>query len=150
MRPVYPDGWREAPAERPTGALDGPPTPGIPRTPATYRAVILEPNPAARSVLEYLLVREGFRTEAHAEARFAEPGPALLLMAARDGLYVVESRDAAATLAEMDAATRASSRDLEGIAGLRAFLPKPFGARDVLRVVRAVNGSDGRDRTGTT
>lgn len=52
----------------------------------------MDPNPAVRSVLEYLLVREGFRTEAHAEARFAmeslvEPGPALLLVAAGDGPY---------------------------------------------------------------
>lgn len=156
---MYPDGWREAPVERPTEALDGTATPGIPQPPAVSRAVIVEPNPAVRSVLEYLLVREGFRTEAHAEALFAveglvEPGPALLLVAAGDGggLHVVESRDAAVTLAEMSAAARASPGDPSGAAGIRAFLPKPFGASDVLRVVRAVGGSDGhgRDRTGTT
>lgn len=160
---MYPDGWREAPVERPTEALDATTTPGIPQHPATsrpfYRAVIVEPDLAVRSVLEYLLVREGFRTEAHSEARsavegFAEPGPALLLVAAGDGggLHVVESRDAAVTLSEMPTATRASPGDPSGAAGIRAFLRKPFGASDVLRVVRALGGSDGhgRDRTGTT
>lgn len=121
--------------------------------------MIVEPNPAVRSVLEYLLVREGFRTEAHAEARFAveglaEPGPALLLVAAGDGggLHVVESRDVAVTLAEMSTATRASPGDPSGAAGIRAFLPKPFGASDVLRVVRAIGAFDRRDghRTGAT
>lgn len=156
MDPVYPDGWREAPAERPTGALDGPATPGIPQPHVAprgiSRAVIVEPNPAVRSVLEYLLVREGFRTEAHAEARFAEPGPALLLVAAGDGggLCVVESRNVAGTLAEMSTATRASPGDPSGVTGIRAFLPKPFGASDVLRVVRAFSGSGGGDRTGAT
>jgi hypothetical protein len=128
------------PAERPLGGFEGPPTPERPR------AVIFEPHPAVRVVLEYLLAREGYSVEARGEEPFAAPGPALMLVAAGDGLYVFESGDAAATLEGLDSGTSSSLETLPGVTGIQAFVPKPFGAGDVLRVVRAVRGFDGRRR----
>lgn len=135
---MYPEGQRDLPAERPPGGFEGSPTPERPR------AVVFEPHPAVRVVLEYLLVREGFRVEARGEAPFAGPGPALMLVAAGDGLYVFETRDAAATLEGLDPAP---ASPFSGVTGIQAFVPKPFGAGDVLRVVRAVRGFDGRRRS---
>lgn len=169
MDPVYPDGWREAPAKRPTWALDRPATPEISRRPGVprdlYRAIIVEPNPAVGSVLEYLLAREGFLTEVHEEVRPAvesvQAGLAdgrsgqesfLLFVAAGDGLYIARSRDAVAALEETSRATRTPFAGQSGATDIRAFVPKPFGARDVLWAVRTVSGSDerGGDRTGAT
>jgi hypothetical protein len=69
-----------------------------------------------------------------------------MLVAAGDGLYVFESRDAASTLEGLDPGAAPSLETLLGVTGIQAFVPKPFGAEDVLRVVRAVRGFDGRRR----
>lgn len=137
---MYPEGQPDLPAKRPLGGFEAPPTPERPR------AVIFEPHPAVRVVLEYLLAREGYSVEARGEAPFAAPGPALMLVAAGDGLYVFESRDAAETLEGMESVVPSSLETLRGVTGIQAFVPKPFGAGDVLRVVRAVKGFDGRKR----
>ena len=92
---MYTDGRRELPRERLLRGLMGSSTPGV-----IPRAVIVEPHPALRAVLEYLLAQEGYAVEAGGEAPFAEPGPALLLVASEDGggLYIFEAEKAAETL----------------------------------------------------
>ena len=139
---MCPEGQIDLPAERPVG--------GFERLSLlkTSRAVIVEPHPAVRAVLEYLLAREGYAVETWEVASHVAPGPTLLLIAAEDGsgLHVVESLDAAETLAQLPRDERASPKALSGVTGIQAFIPKPFGAGDVLRVVRAVRGFDGRRR----
>jgi hypothetical protein len=139
---VYPEGQSDLPAERPVGGFERS------STPKTFRVVIVEPHPAVRVVLEYLLAREGYTVETREEASCAAPGPTLLLIAAEDGsgLHVFESGNAAETLAQLPRGDRASPGALSGVTGIHAFVPKPFGTGDVLRVVRAVSGFDGRGR----
>jgi FixJ family two-component response regulator len=142
---VCPEGQRGLPRGRPPGALERIPTPQHRDAP---RALIVEPHPAVRTVLEYLLGREGFRVEAFApeEASAGEPGPALLLVAAEDGLYVFLSGNAAETLEGVVAGNGDVTGAFNGATGIRAFLPKPFGVRDVLQVVGMVGGFEGRRR----
>jgi DNA-binding response OmpR family regulator len=139
---VYTDGRRELPRERLLRGLKGSSTPGV-----IPRAVIVEPHPALRAVLEYLLAQEGYAVEAGGEAPFAEPGLALLLVASEDGggLYIFEAEKAAETLEKFSLNVR-SSEVLSGVTGILAFVPKPFGARDVLHIVRAVSGFDVRKK----
>jgi hypothetical protein len=68
-----------------------------------------------------------------------------MLVGDEGGLYVFESRDAAETLNGPPLGAQ-SSEALSAVTGIRAFVPKPFGAEDVLRVVRIVRGFDGRRR----
>ena len=140
---MYPDGQNEPAAGRPTGGLWVSPTPETAGKRGNPRAFVVEPQPAVRAVLEYLLVREGYAVEAVAavEAGLVTPGPALLVLADEDGggLHVFESRDAAEDLRKAPLRAREPT-------GILAFLPKPFGVADVLRVVRAVRGFDGRRR----
>ncbi len=110
--------------------------------------MIYEPHPAVRAVLEHLLLREGYAVEVCGEGREAASGPALLLAGAEDGsgLYIFRTQDAAGALPRLSGGV-----DLPGVPGLKAFgihafLPKPFGAADVLRVVCAVGGFDGRKK----
>ena len=114
-----------------------PSTPGIPK--AVLRAVILEDHPAIGAALEHLMSREGYAVELLGEGVSVTPGPALLLIGARDrsGLYVFKVRDVAAALDRLfaDKLLENPSAQTEGI---RAFVPIPFGSTDVLRVVRAV------------
>ena len=110
------------------------------------RAVISEPHPAVRAVLEHLLLREGYAVEVCGEDRETAPGPVLLLVGAEDGsgLYVFRTRDAAGALARLSGgAGLPGGSDLKAF-GIHAFLPKPFGAADVLRIVWVVGGFDGR------
>jgi hypothetical protein len=150
---VYPEGQRDLPVERPIWAPEGPPTPEFRKV----RTVILEPHPAVRAVLEYLLTQEGHAVEARESytppagpgaGPGTEPGPALFLVAAEDGggLYVFGSRNAAETLEELSAGAKPSLEGLAGVTGMQAFVPKPFGAGDVLRAVRMVRSYDGRRR----
>lgn len=106
----------------------------------------MEPHPTVRVVLEYLLTREGYAVKV-GEAPFpVAPGRALLLVAATDGggLYAYVSDNAAEARAEIEPGTAGSFENLSGTRGIEAFLPKPFGMEDVLRVVRLVDGFDGR------
>ena len=82
------------------------------------------------------------------EGREAASGPALLLVGAEDesGLYIFRTWDAAGALSQL-----LGRADLPGVPGLKAFgihafLPKPFGAADALRVVWAVCGFDERKK----
>jgi FixJ family two-component response regulator len=108
----------------------------------------VEPHPAVLTVLEYLLVREGYAVEAFAteEPFVAVPGPALLLVAVGDGLYVFLSEDVSETLGGFVPGTGGSPVAFSGATGIQAFLPKPFGVEDVLRVVKMVGGFEGRRR----
>ena len=144
---MCPEGQRGLPKERPPWALEPLPTLG-PRN--TSRALVVEPHPAVRTVLEYLLGREGYAVEVFAteEPFVAVPGPALLLVAAGDGggLYVFLSEDVSETLGGFGPGASRSPLAFSGATGIQAFLPKPFGVEDVLRVVRVVGGFEGRRR----
>jgi len=110
----------------------------------------VEPHPAVRTVLEYLLSREGYAVEAVAteEPFVAAPGPALLLVAAGDGggLHVFLTEDVSETLGGFVADIGKPPVAFSGATGIQAFLPKPFGVEDVLRVVGVVGGFEGRRR----
>jgi hypothetical protein len=110
--------------------------------------VIREPHPAVRAVLEHLLLREGYAAEVCGENRGAAPGPALLLAGAEDGsgLHVFRTRDVAGALPRLSGRADLPGRPGLEAFGIHAFLPKPFGAADVLRVVWAVSGFDGRKK----
>ncbi|MGH3148129.1 MAG: hypothetical protein ACRDTR_20270 [Rubrobacter sp.] len=141
---MCPEGQRGLPRERPPGALEQLPT-LEPRS--ASRALVVEPHPAVRAVLEYLLAREGYAVETFAlgEPFVVAPGPALLLVAGDDdGLYVFSSGDAARALGGF--VSGRSPGNLSAATGIQAFLPKPFGIADVLRVVRVVDGFEGRRR----
>ena len=137
---MCPEGQRGLAEGSPLGDLRPSPT-----AKARARAVVREPHPAIRSVLEYLLSREGYAVEV-VVGTAAAPGPALALVSAGDGggLYVFACGDAAEVVGPAPAGDPLDA--FPGASGIRAFLPKPFGAADVLRVVRAVDGFDGRRR----
>lgn len=130
---MYPQARSEQPTDgRPVPGLDGSRTPE--KTKASGpRALVVEPHPAMRVALEYLLSREGYRVESSAEAPENTSGPALVFLSGSDGhgLHVFEADGAA---------------DVSSATGILAFVPKPFGAADVLRVARAVSGFDGRKK----
>ena len=113
------------------------------------RAVILENNPSICVALEYLMLREGYVVELLREGSLTAPGPALLLAGAADrsGLDVFKVRDVAPVLEKL-----LENGPLEVLPvqaeGIRAFVPIPFGSKDVLRVVRAVDGFGIRESPG--
>ncbi len=124
------------------------------------RAIIVEPHPAVQAVLEHLLLREGYLVEAFGKVSEASLGqtsvlapPVLLLVGAGngDGLYVFRTRDVAAVLAVLDGEPEPSEAVLPAgcnlsAFGIHAFVPKPFGIVDILRVVRAVGDFDERKK----
>ncbi len=128
--------------KRPAGGAVGPSLIGAPR------AVIREPHPAMRAVLKHLLLREGYAVEVCGEDREAAPGPTLLLAGAEDGsgLYMFRTRDAAGALPRLSGGVDLPGEPGLEAFGIHAFLPKPFGSADVLRVVWAVGGIDGRKK----
>lgn len=134
---VYPEGRTDLPYERPVSGLGGAPTPRKPS------AVIVESDPAVRAALEYLLVREGYAVEARDEAPQASERPVLVLASDEEGhgLHVFKLHGAV-TGVPRDGGSEAPPE----ATGIRAFVPKPFGALDVLRVVRAVSGFDVRKK----
>ena len=136
---MYPEGQPDLPAGRPGGGFEA-------RRPPKGRAVIFEPHPAVRVALEHLLLREGYSVDARGEGPFAVAGPALMLVGGEDGLHVFVSQDAAGTIEGLNPGISPSLETLSGVTGIRAFVPKPFGAGEVLRVVRTVRGFDGRRR----
>lgn len=146
---MCPEGQRGLPKERPPGALEQLPT-LEPRS--ASRALVVEPHPAVRTVLEYLLTREGYAVETFTpgEPVVTTPGPALLLVAGDDdGLHVFLTGNADESLGGFVTGTPSSLGTFSGATGIRAFLPKPFGIADVLRVVRVVGDFDGRRRAFT-
>ena len=134
---MYPEGQPDLPAGRPCGGFEA-------CQPSKGRAVIFESHPAVRVVLEYLLLREGYSVDSRGEAPFAVAGPALVLVGDEDGLYVFVSGNALGTIEGLDPEPSYSPGTFAEVIGIRAFVPKPFGAGDVLRVVRAVKGFDWR------
>ena len=106
-----------------------------------HRAVVAEPCPRLRAAIEHVLLGEGYRVQ---EPSGHEDGPVVLFAGAGDGLHVFEARDVAGALADL----YGGSGPFVGsfALGVRAFVPRPFGAADVLRVARAVCGFDRRRR----
>ena len=122
-------------------------TPGFPNF--VVRAVILEDHPAICVALEHLMNREGYAVELLQEGHSTAPGPALLLTEAgdRSGLYVYKVRDVATTVEKLfeKEFLEVPHAHTESI---RAFVPIPFGSKDVLRVVRAVSEFGLRESPG--
>lgn len=124
------------------------------------RAIIVELHPAVQAVLEHLLIREGYTVEAFGGASEAAPGqlpfptsPVLLLVGAEsgDGLYIFRTRDISGVLAALDGGPEPPEGDLPNgfnlsAFGIHAFVPKPFGILDILRVVHAVGDFDERKK----
>lgn len=121
---------------------DGSPTPRVRR-----RAVVAEQHPAVQAVLEHLLVCEGYEVWCPRKALEELLGPVLLLVGSEEGLHVLETRDVAGILAEALPGADLLHRFISRADGIRAYVPKPFGASDVLRVVWAVSGFDSRKRS---
>ncbi len=95
------------------------------------------------------MAREGYVVELPQEGHSPAPGPALLLTGTgdRSGLYVYKVRDVAKALEKLS-----GGEFLEvphgHTKGIRAFVPIPFGSKDVLRVVRAVSEFGLRESPG--
>ena len=106
------------------------------------RAVVVEPHVRSRTAIEHALLGEGYGL---VDGEFSGT-PVLLFAGARDGLHVLEARDVAAVLEGLSG----GPGGLHGpplAPGIHAFVPRPFGIADVLRVARAVDGFDCRRRT---
>lgn len=135
------------------------------------QAIVVEPHPAVQAVLEHLLLREGYAVETFRETAeaasvqekpeqgsqqaYAPFSPVLLLVSAGsgEGLYVFRTRDVPGVVAaltddtgfEIPGVVGAGRLDLPAF-GIYAFVPKPFGIADILRVVRAISGFDERKK----
>ena len=106
------------------------------------RAVVAEPHPRSRAAIEHALLGEGYKLVDGGTSEVS----VLLFAGAGDGLHVLEARDVAAALEVLSGGPGA----LHGsplAPGIHAFVPRPFGVVDVLRVARAVDGFDCRRRT---
>ena len=103
--------------------------------------MILEDNPSICAALEYLMLREGYVVELLREGSPTAPGPALLLAGAADrsGLNVFKVRNVAPVSGKLLGSGLPEVLPFQA-EGIRAFVPIPFGSKDVLRVVRAVDG----------
>ena len=104
-------------------------------------AVVAEPHPRSRAAIEHALLGEGYRLVDGETSK----APVLLFAGAGDGLHVLEARDVTAVLEGISGGPGA----LHGsplAPGIHAFVPRPFGVADVLRVARAVDGFDCRRR----
>ncbi|QIN77335.1 hypothetical protein GBA65_01075 [Rubrobacter marinus] len=109
------------------------------------RAVVAEPCPRLRAAIEQALRGEGYRVVDGGLPGGSE-GTVILLAGDGDGLHVLEARDVAGALVDL-CGGQGMPRGVKSPAlGIHAFLPRPFGAADVLRVARAVGGFDPRRR----
>ncbi|MGF1472772.1 MAG: hypothetical protein ACFB50_13665 [Rubrobacteraceae bacterium] len=122
-------------------------TSDVPKT--VLRAAISVDHPAISAALEHLMVREGYAVELLERDSTVSPGPALLLLGDEDrsGLYVLKVRDVAAAMKEFFAGELLEN-PYPRTEGIRAFLPIPFGSKDVLKVVRAVSDFGTRESPG--
>ena len=111
--------------------------------------MILEDHPAICVALEHLMSREGYAVELLQEGYPTASGPALLLAGTRDlsGLYVYKVRDVATALEKLSGGEFLEVPH-DHTEGIRAFVPIPFGSKDVLRVVRAVSEFGLRESPG--
>ena len=113
--------------------------------PSGRRAVVAEPDPRSRAAIEWALLGEGYRLVEGAPPAPSDE-PVLLLAGDGGGLHVLASRDIAGALAGLSGGAGAV-REESPAAGIHAFVPRPFGAADVLRLARAVSGFDCRRRS---
>ena len=115
------------------------PRPGF----AGRRALVAEPHPRSRAAIEHVLTREGYKLVRGGEA---SGEPVLLFAGAGDGLHILEARDVAGALEGISGVSGPSRGEPSFALGIHAFVPRPFGVADVLRVARAVEGFDCRRR----
>lgn len=104
--------------------------------------MVAEPCHRSRAAIEQALLGEGYRL-ADGDATPSRE-PVLLFAGDDEGLHVLETRDVPAALAELPGGSGSISAALAP--GIHAFVPRPFGAADVLRVARIVVGFDRRRR----
>lgn len=121
---------------------------GAPCTvPTGRRAVVAEPHPRSRAAIEHALIGEGYRVvDGDEPGAHDDEAPVLLLAGSGDGLHVLEARDVAGALAGISGGPGPVRGDGSPALGIHAFVPRPFGVADVLRVARAVSGFDCRRR----
>lgn len=106
--------------------------------------VVAEPNPRSRAAIEHALLGEGYLV-VDGDAPGAYEAPVLLFAGDGDGLHVLEARDVSGALAGISGVPSLRG-DRSPALGIHAFVPRPFGVADVLRVARAVSGFDCRRR----
>ena len=129
---------REPDRDDATGRSAGPTTP-------VRQAVVAEPCPRLRAAIEHALRGEGYRLlEVENSGGMGET--VILLAGDRDGLHVLEARDVAGALMDLDESPGMLRGEESPALGIHAFVPRPFGAADILRVARTVGGFDPRCR----
>lgn len=111
--------------------------------PTARRVVVAEPCPRSRAAIEHALLREGYRVADPSEASGA---PVLLFAGAADGLHVLEARDVTGAVTGLAGVPGVMRGRRSPALGIHAFVPRPFGVADVLRVARAVDVFDRRRR----
>ena len=112
---------------------------------AARRAVVAETHPRLRAAIEHALRGEGYRV-VDGELPCDSEEPVILFAGIEDGLHVFEARDVAAALTDLCGSSGPRRGAGSPSLGIHAFVPKPFGAADVLRVARVVVGFDRRRR----
>ena len=114
-------------------------------SPTGRRVLVAEPYPRSKAAIEHALLGEGYRV-VDEDVPGDYEAPVLLLAGDGDGLHVLEARDVAGALAGISGVPGSLRGDRSPALGIHAFVPRPFGVADVLRVARAVSGSDCRRR----
>lgn len=109
------------------------------------RAVVAEPHPRLRVAIEHALISEGYRL-ACGESFGGSEEPVILFAGDVDGLHVFESCDVAGALADLYDGSGPVRGNRSPALGVHAFVPRPFGVADVLRVAQVVGGFDNRRR----
>ena len=108
------------------------------------RAVVVELHPRLRIAIEHALLGEGYRVVDGQLPGSEEP--VILFAGDKDGLHVFEAHDVAGALTDLHEGSGPPGRDRSPALGVHAFVPRPFGVADVLRVALAVGGFDRRRR----
>ena len=107
--------------------------------------MVAEPHPRLRVAIEHALMGEGYRV-VDGEPFGDSEEPVILFAGDGDGLHVFEARDVAGALADLCAGSGPSRGAGSPALGVHAFVPRPFGVADVLRVAQVVRGFDRRRR----
>jgi hypothetical protein len=110
------------------------------------QAVVAEECPRLRAAIEHALRGEGYRV-LDGEPAVGSKEPVVLLVGAGDGLHVLEASDVAGALSDLCESSGSLRGEGSPALGIHAFVPRPYGAADVLRVARTVCGFDRRRRT---
>lgn len=109
------------------------------------QAVVAEECPRLRAAIEHALRGEGYRV-LDGEPAGSSKEPVVLLVGAGDGLHVLEASDVAGALSELCDGSGPLRGERSPALGIHAFVPRPYGAADVVRVARTVCGFDRRRR----